>query len=115
MLLRDRFGPAISTLMGHFRIVTDTIETNAQISAALMTTFAAARQSRQGPFPAAFVTMPSWFRHKQVNLVCNFAVCVLRIEIRDSRFDSEIDALKNKKIRTLSALPFFPANFGRHP
>ena len=56
-LLQNGIGPAISALVGSARIITDTIQTNAQIGVATVAGISAAGLAGQSPFPAAIVTM----------------------------------------------------------
>lgn len=57
VLFRHRVGSAIAALVCRACVVTDTIQANPQVRAALMAALAPSRLPRQRPLPTALVTM----------------------------------------------------------
>lgn len=57
MLVEDRFGAAVTALVRGTSVVAGAIEANAQIGAAFVAGFTAARLASESPFPAALMTM----------------------------------------------------------
>jgi len=59
VLFRDRIGAAVFALVRHARFVADAIEADLEVGAAAMAAFGTARQTGNGVFPAAVMTMTS--------------------------------------------------------
>src|SRR3989442_8109545 len=76
MFLGDGIGAAVAALFGHARVVTDTVQADLEIRAALGASFRAAGRTRQLVFGAAVPTMSrhchaGHFRVLRLALTCS--------------------------------------------